>query len=378
MISLKAKNTRGILAEDFSDYYSLYNDTDKSNILNRIRKKVPLGTLMFSLTYKCNFNCRMCLSKDINSNELDIGTIKQILDEAASLGTISVIFSGGEVMLRKDFPEIYRYAVNKGLLITVLTNLTLWDDSIFSLFQKYPPSLLQVSVYGLSQETYEAVTKIKGSFDIFKRNLERLRKIARFRIRFMMLFTKHNETDIEEYMNMPIGKGELKIYSAILVGRNDGNLEKMEMIRKERISPEKAGYLHYKYLNSKLSFPPPRFPDDLKAKLACKCLPVSGSSFIYIDTNGMCMLCYEIMFPSQRRRYVPGKMKEILDDLTKAKELEPMPKEGIKCLDCSKLAYCNWCPQYAMLMMGKITHDPYLCKFINTFCAVGMSKQKSQ
>ena len=53
-------------------------------------------------------------------------------------GTLFLLFTGGEVLVRRDFPELYLYALAKGLLVTVFTNGTLVTERIADLFAAPP------------------------------------------------------------------------------------------------------------------------------------------------------------------------------------------------------------------------------------------------
>ena len=79
-----------------------------------------LGRLDMELTERCNNNCIHCyinLPADdpCKARELSAEKIKAILSEAASLGCLTVRFTGGEPLLRNDFQEIYLFARRLGL-----------------------------------------------------------------------------------------------------------------------------------------------------------------------------------------------------------------------------------------------------------------------
>jgi len=79
--------------------------------------------------------------------------------EAVELGAFWCLITGGEPLLRKDFADIYLCLKNKGLLVSVFTNATLLNRDHIELFKKYPPRDIEVSVYGVTPETYESVTR---------------------------------------------------------------------------------------------------------------------------------------------------------------------------------------------------------------------------
>jgi radical SAM protein with 4Fe4S-binding SPASM domain len=96
------------------------------------------------------------------------------VDELVEAGTLFVLFTGGEVLVRPDFPEFYRYAVDRGLIVTVFTNGTLVTDAVADLFAERPPEAVEISLYGMTAETYERVTGVPGSYDKCLAGIRRL------------------------------------------------------------------------------------------------------------------------------------------------------------------------------------------------------------
>ena len=49
--------------------------------------------------------------------------------EIKEAGCLYLLLTGGEPLLREDFPEIYTFAKHNGFLVTVFTNGTLLTDN---------------------------------------------------------------------------------------------------------------------------------------------------------------------------------------------------------------------------------------------------------
>ena len=43
--------------------------------------------------------------------------MKWVIDQIVEAGTLFLLFTGGEILLRKDFTELYLYARSKGILV---------------------------------------------------------------------------------------------------------------------------------------------------------------------------------------------------------------------------------------------------------------------
>lgn len=132
-------------------------------------RKGRLLAVNLEVTARCNNNCRHCYinvpadSRVAKQKELSFEKIKDVIDEACSLGALWCLITGGEPLLRDDFEEIYIYLKKKGLLVSVFTNATLINTSHIALFKKWPPRNIDVTVYGVTEKTYEKVTQKPGA-----------------------------------------------------------------------------------------------------------------------------------------------------------------------------------------------------------------------
>jgi MoaA/NifB/PqqE/SkfB family radical SAM enzyme len=101
--------------------------------------------------------------------------VKSILKEAVGLGCLSVRFTGGEPLLREDFLELYRYARRLGLRVTLFTNACLVTTDLAKIFASEPlGNPIEVSVYGMHPQSYDAVVGRMGAFEEFWRGIELL------------------------------------------------------------------------------------------------------------------------------------------------------------------------------------------------------------
>jgi radical SAM protein with 4Fe4S-binding SPASM domain len=88
-----------------------------------------------------------------------------VLDELVEMGCFWILYTGGEIFARKDFLEIYTYAKKKGFLITLFTNGTIINEQIADYLAEWPPFAIEITLYGRTRETYEALTMMPGSYD---------------------------------------------------------------------------------------------------------------------------------------------------------------------------------------------------------------------
>lgn len=137
----------------------------------------PVAGLV-ELTSRCNLACVHCYLNQAaaaRAEEVPTGRLLRLFPEIAQAGGLFVTLSGGEPLLREDFPDVYLAAVGAGLVTSLYTNATLLSDRLADLLDEHRPEHVEVSVYGATRTTYEAVTRVPGSFD---RCLEGIRRLV--------------------------------------------------------------------------------------------------------------------------------------------------------------------------------------------------------
>ena len=144
-------------------------------------ERVPLQ-VSIEVTRRCPLECLHCYNNlpmaDMQAKQRELTKEEhfRILDELADLGCFWILFTGGEIFARKDFLEIYTYAKRKGFLITLFTNATIMTEEIADYLAQWPPFAIEITLYGRTRETYEALTAIPGSYDRCLRGIRLLKE----------------------------------------------------------------------------------------------------------------------------------------------------------------------------------------------------------
>lgn len=105
------------------------------------------------------FDCRAPLPGEISPEDLG-----SILDQASGLGLESVKFTGGEPLLRTDFPALHSEAAGRGLRIIVETNGTLEPEGLWDVWSFQPPAFVALSVDSAEKELHDALRGADGSW----------------------------------------------------------------------------------------------------------------------------------------------------------------------------------------------------------------------
>ena len=185
-------------------------------------------TAGFELTAKCNLNCVHCYAKP-GRNHVDMTTeeVIHIFDTLVERGLLDAYFTGGEIFTRPDFEEIFIHAKTCGVLISLLSNITLLNRHHIDLFKEYPVEVISTTMYGYSEESYERVTGVKGSYKKFMDALELLEHSG---IKFELKYVAMEQNYEDVYKMREFGK-KLGVPMVIILDvhpMSDGSTEPMK------------------------------------------------------------------------------------------------------------------------------------------------------
>ena len=127
------------------------------------------------LTYRCNLRCAHCYVDLVENDELSFEEWKGVLDQLKAAGTMFLMLTGGEIMVRSDFLDIVNYARRSGFFIDFLSNCTLITPDIVRAIAEMKTRALGTSLYGATAATHDSVTGVPGSFE---RTLEGIRLLV--------------------------------------------------------------------------------------------------------------------------------------------------------------------------------------------------------
>lgn len=137
--------------------------------LSHLPDRFPLSC-QWEITCRCNLHCVMCYTDCLNRpdavrQELATAEIFRIMDELAEAGTLELCLTGGEPLARPDFFQIYEHAIHCGFLVTVFSNGTLITEAYADRFAALRPHRIEISLHGITRETFERITLGQGSYD---------------------------------------------------------------------------------------------------------------------------------------------------------------------------------------------------------------------
>ena len=184
------------------------------------------------LTYRCNLACCHCycnlrINDKRKSDELSTEQIIRILDEAAHEGCFWLLLTGGEVLLREDFWDIYLHALKKGMLVDVFTNATLIDEAAAARFAEFPPLGIDISFYGSKPSLHDKITCVDGSF---KKTMDGIEWLRRYKVKFSLktILMTLNYADLAEMRVLSARLGAEFRYDTLVCPRTDGGMSPLK------------------------------------------------------------------------------------------------------------------------------------------------------
>jgi len=127
-----------------------------------LRLGIPLG-VQLDLTYRCNERCVHCYLDHDDHGEMTTAEIKDLLDQMAGAGVFFLNLSGGEILMRRDFFEIFEYARRLMFSVKLKTNAVMIHAREADRISDLAPDSVQISVYSHRPEVHDAITKLPGS-----------------------------------------------------------------------------------------------------------------------------------------------------------------------------------------------------------------------
>ncbi|MBN2142452.1 radical SAM protein [Candidatus Woesearchaeota archaeon] len=144
--------------------------------LSRIRDKP--STVHISITNRCNLRCRMCdIWKIPKGEELSTGEWKKIISSLKEwLGPFSLKIAGGEPLVRKDIPELIKFAHGQGIFVGMSTNGTLIDEDTARRLIEAGLDEIHISFDSTEAETHNFLRNDPSAYEQVINGISRLKR----------------------------------------------------------------------------------------------------------------------------------------------------------------------------------------------------------
>ncbi|MBN2881471.1 radical SAM protein [Candidatus Woesearchaeota archaeon] len=163
----------------------------KTKFLHSTANNFLIDTAKFESTYNCNMRCEFCFNKEHfeSLNNMDIISIKKMIDILSSKGIKKFTVTGGEPFLRTDLFDIISYAKQKGLVVSLYTNGTLITESHIDFLSKNV-SMILVSLHSFDEKEF---SKKLNSINLLRK--------ANINLICCTIGSTENLLDLDKYMD---------------------------------------------------------------------------------------------------------------------------------------------------------------------------------
>lgn len=325
-------------------------------------------TAGFELTAKCNLDCVHCYAKPGRTHkDMTTEEFKAIFDILVDKGLMDAYFTGGEIFTRPDFEELYVYAKKKGVLISLLSNITLLNERHIDLFKEYPVEIISTTMYGYTEEAYERVTGVKGSYKKFMNALDLLeRRGIKYELKYVAM--EQNYDDVYKMREFGNKLGVPMVIILDVHPMSDGSTMPMGF----RVTPEAAFDFDMKdegrcgfwkdvakdILTGEIKLRPQKTTERFEKGYLYPCSVANQHVFITSDYKMQgCVRASYRQFDLHKGTFEEGwayLQKEFVDKKSSPK---------YKCNQCQNIRFCEHCVANFMLAYGDEEHvDPFFCK----------------
>ncbi len=319
----------------------------------------------------CNMNCDMCYVR-LSSQEMNRKGRMRTLEEWLSIaeqmhdeGVLFLLLTGGEPLLYPGFKELYLELRNMGMILSINTNGTLFDEEWGNFFAQYKPRRINITLYGSNEATYESLCHYPGGFEKAV-NAIKLLKEHNVPVKIAGSATKANESDFPEIARLA---KEFDIPFTIDTYMMPASRERdLPYDYQSRLTPEKAADLRIRMLREEMGESTFReyrdriiwetdniLPDEGQPHMKCH----AGKSSFTINWQGQMRPCVVLSTPSIS-----------VFEVGFRKAWEYLVEETDKIVLCSKCNSCNLrpicrtCAGCTLLETGRYDGLPeYMCRY---------------
>jgi radical SAM protein with 4Fe4S-binding SPASM domain len=310
--------------------------------LKALKLSVPLNVHL-DLTYRCNERCVHCYLDHDDHGEMTTAEIKVLLDQMADAGVFYLTFSGGEIMMRKDFFEILEHARARTFCVKLKTNGVLIREKEAKRLRALGVESVQISIYSHRPEVHDAITKMPGSL---RQSIEAVRLLRKqgVRVNLANVLMVQNAQDYPGVRALAAELDAKFTMDPTVTPMMDGDRSILKL-NVDQAALREVFRDQVLVENVEEFCAPPRSVDEE----ALNMLPCSaGHTSCYVSPYGDVYPCVQFPLPSGNVRHM--KFVDIWRDSPQLKEVRSITLRDMpSCSQCTHGATCTRCPGLAYM-----------------------------
>ena len=375
---------------------NLNNSIDNYYVTEYLYRKSALNNYpisgTFELTPLCNFSCRMCYivktpeeMKKLLRSPLTYDDWIKIAEEAKAKGMLYLMLTGGEPFIYPQFLKLYKELIKMGFIISINTNGSLINDEIIECLKKYPPRRLNITLYGINDDSYSKLCRVKSTFGKVDRAIKALTACG-ISVKLNCSLTPYNISDLDgiikyakdnglpldatSYMFPPIRK------NCLSVGDNEARFSaeeaaeyRIEIFKKQFSKDYYISFLK-DIINGKTE--PPGLDDlcedPIDGKVRCR----AGKAAFWITWDGFMTPCG--MMPEPKVDLKKFNFESAWEQIVE--KTNEIRLSGV-CGKCTNRDICHVCAAMAYAETGSMSGIPkYLCNMTKEMQRIALKELK--
>ena len=197
----------------------------------------PPRIVAWEITTRCDLACRHCRASattEPDPQELSPAEALEVVEQLAEAGTKLLILSGGDPLLRPDWPAIAARATALGMRVTMAPNGLHVDAEVAARMRECGIERAAISLDFPTAESHDEFRGVPGAFDAAVRALRLLRE-AGIECQINATLTALNVEHLDAVIDLALELGAVAFHPFLLVetGRGEG-------LADQRLTPERC------------------------------------------------------------------------------------------------------------------------------------------
>jgi radical SAM protein with 4Fe4S-binding SPASM domain len=197
----------------------------------------PLRIVAWEITTRCDLACRHCRASattEPDAQELSPAEALEVVEQLAEAKTKLLILSGGDPLLRPDWPDIAARASALGMRVTMAPNGLHVDAAVAARMRECGIERAAISLDFPTAELHDEFRGVPGAFDAAVCALSLLRD-AGIERQINATLTALNVEHLDALIDLAVGIGAAAFHPFLLVetGRGEG-------LADQRLTPERC------------------------------------------------------------------------------------------------------------------------------------------
>ncbi len=138
-----------------------------ANYLMLLCGKIPIRTIDFAPTFKCNMNCKHCFASLLDDplrEPLGKEDYVRIANESYNMGAVHIAFQGGEPLIYEDLMDIINLIKPERFIVSITTNGYLLNQKRIVEFKKAGVDMFTISIDSGIAAEHDKFRQMQGAY----------------------------------------------------------------------------------------------------------------------------------------------------------------------------------------------------------------------